>query len=523
MSNLAKYNQNTSDKAFPDHEETVLGHMIVELGLKPSQAVQKLRPWLKDAVRSTEQSKKISYGLALTGTIAGAAVGSFFTFGLSAVMPIVAGAWCWTLGQQSSQELKAREAEYQLIRDCPELLKIIYALSERGLGAAVIVEAYDDLVMSYQSVGSQGSELGFESQNEYNKKQIVETFQVLIAEKANIAGIASDMMDNFNLEAFDELYDRNHEGSKLGQKATVQRSIAPVAPQAIIGANTRLNAVEVPSQSMADPWDEPEVQSVAVAKVETNVRAMERNNDSVNLAKLIVDNIYSYAIISPSGGGKGLLTSHIVRELKKSRPDIHTFFVDPKDDPKESGYWQGFVDTWYKVRFADLNVKERSIWLKEMLEEYKQLPNPKVLILDETTAIFSHLKNCDSQLLGVFKSFISMIASSGNSSENYLMLMGHSPNLSDYGISGGDFVNFNKVFIANGSKLQAIKQLGTTTFTGTKFGQDVTDAVISKCKQSPVNRAFYMGVTDEWYPMDKLENFSGYDRDARKMLANAER
>lgn len=340
----------------------------------------------------------------------------------------------------------------------------------------------------------------------------------------NHAGTKLDYSNAFNLA--DGIIDNAEKTLNL----PLSRQIAAQEPQKqIVGMNTRLNAVDILSQTVApqkqaveDYWDTP-AQSIesqqSVARVETTVREMPRNNEAINLAKLIVDNIYSYAIISPSGGGKGMLTSHIVRELKQSRPDMHVFLCDPKNSAKEFGYWDGFVDTWYKAEFSKLSVGERSLWLRQMLEDYKYLPNPKILILDETTAIFSHLKNCDTQLFGEFKCFLSFICSSGNSEENFLMLLGHSPNLSDYGVSGGDFNNFKKVFIANSQYIQAIKQVGTTSFTGAKFGQDVVDSVIQKCKQSPVNRAFYLGVTDQWYPMDTLENFSGYDRDSRKTLA----
>jgi len=34
MSNLANYNQSGLDKTFPDHEETVFGHMVIEMDFK---------------------------------------------------------------------------------------------------------------------------------------------------------------------------------------------------------------------------------------------------------------------------------------------------------------------------------------------------------------------------------------------------------------------------------------------------------------------------------------------------------
>lgn len=39
-----------------------------------------------------------------------------------------------------------------------------------------------------------------------------------------------------------------------------------------------------------------------------------------------------------------------------------------------------------------------------------------------------------------------------------------------------------------------------------------------KASKSPVNRAIYYQVTTKWYPMPKLENYSGYDRDTQTFL-----
>jgi len=48
MSNLTRYGQTALDKTFPDADESVFGHMVLELGMSPDEATQNLRPWVRD-------------------------------------------------------------------------------------------------------------------------------------------------------------------------------------------------------------------------------------------------------------------------------------------------------------------------------------------------------------------------------------------------------------------------------------------------------------------------------------------
>lgn len=242
------------------------------------------------------------------------------------------------------------------------------------------------------------------------------------------------------------------------------------------------------------------------------------STDLLDVPKLIVDEMYSYAIIAPSGGGKGMLISNAVRLLKKTYPHITVMLIDPKDDPKEKGYWNGVVDTWHKIDFDELEPDDKSAWVNEGLDLYRNIPGAKLLIFDEATMVMGFCKLCDKNLLARVQDLITTTASSGNSFERYVWLVGHSGNLADYGVSGGQMATFYNIYIAPANNKKAISQLGNTKFTGNNFDEKKRDEIVAIAEQSPVNRAVYIGTKDQWFPMAELTNHSGYDRDSRTFL-----
>ena len=238
----------------------------------------------------------------------------------------------------------------------------------------------------------------------------------------------------------------------------------------------------------------------------------------LDVPKYIVDNIYSYAVISPSGGGKGMLVSHVAREYKKRYPNRPVVLIDPKDDPKEKGYWEGVVDIWHRGNFRKMEIAEKSDWLNEGLDIIRGVAGEHLAIMDEATMTFGFANRCDRALANRLIDYITSTASGGNSSDEFLFLLGHSGNLGDYGISGNQMSSFRKIYIAPDSNEDSIIQLGSTNFAGGKFGEDFVKQIKDIASLSEVNRAVYVGTKNQWFPMAKLDNFSGYNRDERKFL-----
>jgi hypothetical protein len=313
--------------------------------------------------------------------------------------------------------------------------------------------------------------------------------------------------------------------------------LSPSQPQPTIGTQTRLTAVEAPvvqpvARAVEEPvllpepdadfdW-QPTVAKEPVVEIPVEPR-LPRNGvkepQFEDIAKLIVDDIYSYAIIGPSGSGKGMLWSHVVREARKKLPHLTTMLIDPKDFEPERGYAEGCFDIVHRTKFRKLSEVEQSEWLDEALNIYRDIEGHALLIFDEATLLFSFAANQDRKLLGRLKNLITVTASSGNAEERYVFLIGHSPNLGDYGISSGQMSSFKKIGIYPNNDLEKIKQIGLTTFAGGQFGEDKAREINRVAQKSPVGRAVYVGTRDSWLPMSRLQNYSSYDRDNRRVIS----
>lgn len=281
-------------------------------------------------------------------------------------------------------------------------------------------------------------------------------------------------------------------------------------PTAKVGETTKLAAIDVEAleeTSAAKVFDVP-------APIPYPAPPSKIEPATIDLAAHMVDNMYSYAIMSPSGGGKGTLVAEAIRQVKAKLPHLKIMVIDAKGDDRESGNWAGVADIIHSTKFAKLEYDDKESWIREGLDLHLNIDGPSLLIFDEATMVFSYAKNVKG-LYNRLIDFITCVASSGNSSDNFVWLVGHSPNLSDYGISGGQMSSFHKLFIAPTSNIGAVKQLGLTSFAGT-FGDDKTSQIISTGKTSEVGRAVYLSTTDTWYPMAKLTLHSGYNRDKRE-------
>lgn len=298
-----------------------------------------------------------------------------------------------------------------------------------------------------------------------------------------------------------------------GNRAYDQATKAKRSPRPVVVDEPE---VTVPDQPLA-----PSLVELAAKEAQPVVTAETPSVDLLNLPKLIVDEIYSYAVIAPSGGGKGMLMSNVVREFKRRYPDRPIIFIDPKDDPKEAGYWEGVVDIWHRANFRRMEIEDKSAFLNEALDIIRSVNEPHLAIMDECTMTFGFANKCDTKLANRLQDFTTSVASGGNSAEEYVFLLGHSPNLGDYGISGGQMSSFRKVYIAPTSNQESIIQLCGTTFAGGKQSDSKAKEILTIAQQSPVDRAVYVGTKNAWYSMGTLENHSGYNRDTRTQIGTS--
>lgn len=491
-----------------DDDQTFIDWLITEQGQTFANLAQhrgSIRTKLKPAI-SRYQSAKLetvfTAGLGLSAFVSGVWLGALPGMLIAGAAVAVVSV---TKFASTTSSLRFASAEQSFLSKNGHILELLaYMDGQRSGMTYFLVDAYNDFF----------HECGLNQLAYITDEMFLQTLAKM--SNAAIGGVAvSDQVlqnitnqQRFELEpaigeAFDGEADEADFDADLAEAET---------PTAFVPAFAQKDAADFFAPS---PTVNPAPSAVGVV-----TRVVEPTPEpAIDVAKYIVDHLYSYAIIAPSGGGKAILLSNVVRGIKQQRPDMHLFLVDPKNDPREAGYWEGTVDTWKRCSFDAMKASAKSAWIEACLEEYKKIPNPKMLIFDEATMQFSHAKT-DRALHGEMTSFVTSIASSGNSVENYLVIVGHSGNLSDYGISGGNMSSFRKIYIAPNNNVEPIQQLGLTTFCGGRFGESQVQEILSIAQQSPVNRAVYIGALNKWQPMERMPNHSGFDRDNRTAIAD---
>ena len=299
MSNLARYGQSAQDKTYPDSDESVFGHMVLEMGMSPDEAVRNLRPWVRDLDRSAANSKNTAYITAFIGAGAGLATAATMGIGLTAILPIAAAAYNFVVGQQSAREQGIRESEYLLLKTCPELLKLIYALTKKGMPKEALVECYDDLLGAFTVQFQSRAQLGLSDELDHD---IIRSFQRTVEEKCSSESLARSIVAETESFVFDTLY-----------QSTAPDTL-PVATSSPIGNNKRLGAALVP----ASPTDAPRYPQESQEWQRPTDRATSKNGVEFfdfNLLREKPDNFTAFAIVADPGGGKTRLIKYLTRNI----------------------------------------------------------------------------------------------------------------------------------------------------------------------------------------------------------------
>jgi hypothetical protein len=110
------------------------------------------------------------------------------------------------------------------------------------------------------------------------------------------------------------------------------------------------------------------------------------------------------------------------------------------------------------------------------------------------------------------------MVSCGDSEGIRLWILVQNPHTDPLGIDGGLRSQFTPLGIIRDTNIAAYGAMVSTKFLPS--AQKLSDEKIqSLCKESPIGRCFYDGSTNRWYPMPRLANYSGFNRDERKSVA----
>lgn len=237
-----------------------------------------------------------------------------------------------------------------------------------------------------------------------------------------------------------------------------------------------------------------------------------------DLPGMLAKSMKNSLIIGVPGAGKGIFVSNALEAVKRSTHKVTVFYLDPKGDANESGYFSGRVDRLYRADVITQSPVEIYEWIVASLADFDSTPidGIKLLVFDELTAIAGILKTVKgaSQWL---KSRITSYSSSGSSRGIILWGIAQNAHLANLGFDGGTRSIFIPVFLISADQVTASTDILRSGMIPEESKLD-PDGIIRLCKQSEVNRAIFYGGLNEWFPAVRMENYSGFDRDSRKFL-----
>lgn len=248
-------------------------------------------------------------------------------------------------------------------------------------------------------------------------------------------------------------------------------------------------------------------------------------------------------IFGTPGSGKGMQLANAIRALKHAKPSTYVFGVDPKNDPKEDGYWEGGAfDRVERKNIAALGANAAADWIFRQVSEFHELSlksdRPCLLVWDEVMTSKAALAAAEgekalnddgrwagewiippgSKMLADIRFWATGWISSGDSRGIRAWFVTQSPNLDDLPFGGGVKGQLRFVALARPEDGPLVGKLSESK-TIVK-GQADMEAIRGLCAQSPVGRAIYLSDQERWLPLDRLPNPSGYDRDKCQGQAN---
>ena len=256
---------------------------------------------------------------------------------------------------------------------------------------------------------------------------------------------------------------------------------------------------------------QPQMQTALVDRYDPTADA------KIDIISEMSDRVSNTIVIGIPGSGKGMLISNAVRAIKQKHPTLKVFVIDPKDDKKEAGYFEG-CDVVKGYACMDAKPGTVAAWAESAFDEYAiyaQKNERTLLIIDEGTMLGNKLQQAKSTLL-VDK--LTSYTSGGDSAGRNVWFMMQTPYVGGASLNLSTTSQMTSIVIAFSENIGAIAQWKSAKI----FKQLSLDAVSELIENSTTGRAVYYGKTGKWYMMPELKNYSGYDRDKRKYLPGFE-
>jgi hypothetical protein len=236
----------------------------------------------------------------------------------------------------------------------------------------------------------------------------------------------------------------------------------------------------------------------------------------VDLVKKMAEDLKNSLVIGVPGVGKDFFVSNALDWVKKIHPNCTVFFIDPKDDPKETGYFNGRVDYLFRLNICECSPAFVYNWVQKCLKSYDEFDagnGIKLLVFNELAATNGTLTNVKGALNWLVSKMVGY-SSSGDSRGIKIWGVSSNGHNSGTGFDGGSRSIFTPYVIISDTQLPASENiLRAQIIPGDR--KISSDKMMELCQQSPVGRAIFHGGLNQWFPMPELHNFSGYNRDKR--------
>jgi hypothetical protein len=284
------------------------------------------------------------------------------------------------------------------------------------------------------------------------------------------------------------------------EAATEAATVTPpsdeqTAPGTVIGSDTKLGAIAVPAVAVepgGEAGREKSLQQLqdhakqALADFHDpspnpalSVEAQDAEVDIPNIAEDLGRNPFPSLIVGIPGSGKGIFHSNAIRSLTRINPKYRRVGIDPKNDPKEDGYWEGYHHVCRR-RIDKLSPDQVAAWVNIILDEWDKIPAPKIMVWDELALTVAMLERCkEKTVFNRFKTFIIAIISNGHSREEILWAVSQNAHCENIGFNGGLRGNFRAVALVASHNRAAVSSLTSTDFVG-KISSEALESVFLK-------------------------------------------
>lgn len=268
----------------------------------------------------------------------------------------------------------------------------------------------------------------------------------------------------------------------------------PLSPVQVVGANTRLMAVDT-TGTVFDNYD------VAACA-------------QIDIINQMTDRITNTIIVGIPGSGKGMLVANALRAAKQKHPGLKVFVIDPKADEDEAGYFDGVADIVKRLKCENEPDEVVVEWVEKCFNEYYQYVNQNgrtLLFLDEGMAVGSA---AERQRNTILQNKITSVASLGDKSGKNIWIATQTPFVNGLGIKLSASSQMLIIAIVNQDNLGTFKQWAKSSM----LEKISVEKLAQLIKYSPAKRAVYFGKNADWYSMPILKNYSNFDRDTRTYI-----